>query len=176
MAEAIFDIIKYTLPSLIVFATSYFVLKQYITSQYNMKAMEMKTKYRKDAIPLKLAAYERLLLLCDRLDLPNLILRLKTKAMNAVELKNAMIISLQQEYEHNMAQQLYTSQQLWDIITLSKNDLMAIVNSASQDYNTTHSADDLANAIMHKYASLQKKPLDYSIAAIKEEAKIILDV
>jgi hypothetical protein len=176
MGTLLLEILKYTLPSLIVFATSYYLLKQYIDSQYNMKAMEMKSKYRKDAIPLKLAAYERLLLLCDRIHLPNLILRLNDRGMNAVELKNAMIISLQQEYEHNLAQQLYTSQQLWDIITLAKNDLMSIVTNVSQQYKESDSSDSLAHAIIKEYGAMEKNPLKFAIRAIKEEAKIILNV
>ena len=176
MGTILLEIIKYTLPSLIVFATSYYILKQYIDSQYNMKAMETKSKYRKDAIPLKLAAYERLLLLCDRIHLPNLILRLNDRGMKATELKNAMIISIQQEYEHNLAQQLYTSQQLWDIITLAKNDLMSIVTNVSQPYNDTDDANDLAHAIIKEYGAMEKNPLKFAITAIKEEAKIILNV
>jgi len=176
MGTILLEIVKYTLPSLIVFATSYYILKQYIDSQYNMKAMELKSRYRKDAIPLKLSAYERLLLLCDRLHLPNLILRLKVRDMNAMDLKNAMIISIQQEYEHNMAQQLYTSQQLWDIITLTKNDLMSMVNRAAENFNSSDNANALADAIVKEYAAMDKNPLNLSISAIKEEAKIILDV
>ncbi|MDA8693297.1 hypothetical protein N9L92_04480 [Saprospiraceae bacterium] len=176
MGTILLEIIKYTLPSLIVFATSYYILKQYIDSQYNMKAMEAKSKYRKDAIPLKLAAYERLLLLCDRIHLPNLILRLNDRGMNAMELKNAMIISIQQEYEHNLAQQLYTSQQLWDIITLAKNDLMSIVTNVSQQYTDSDKSNDLAHAIIKEYGGLEKNPLKFAIGAIKEEAKIILNV
>ncbi len=176
MVTLLLEILKYTLPSLIVFTTSYYILKQYIDSQYNMKAMELKSRYRKDAIPLKLAAYERLLLLCDRIHLPNLILRLKVKDMSAADLKTAMIISIQQEYEHNLAQQLYTSQQLWDIITLTKNDLMSIVNNAAEKLGSNLSADELAHAVISEYATMEKNPINFSITAIKEEAKIILNV
>ena len=116
MAESFFEILKYTIPALIVFATSYFLLKQYLGSEYELKALELKSKYSKDAIPLKLQAYERLLLFCERISIPNLLLRLKTKNMNANDLKNVMVISVQKEFEHNMAQQLYASQKLWDII------------------------------------------------------------
>ena len=96
--------------------------------------------------------------------------------MNALELKNAMIISIQQEYEHNLAQQLYTSQQLWDIITLAKNDLMSIVTDVSQKYSDTDSSNDLAHAIIREYGAMEKNPLKFAIKAIKEEAKIILNV
>jgi len=176
MGEIILEIIKYTIPGLIVLAASYLILKQYMQGQYQLKALELQAKYSKDAIPLKLQAYERLLLLCDRIHMPNLILRLKTKDMNAVELKNSMIISIQKEYEHNMAQQLYTSQNLWDILTLSKNDLISMVNKIGDAYDKTVDADTLAHALLSEYGSLQKSPLNYAIAAIKEEAKIILNV
>lgn len=176
MWVTVLEILKYTIPSLIVFVACFYLLKQYLNSLYNLKALELKSKYSKDAIPLKLQAYERLLLLTDRIEVPNLILRLKAGRMSATDLKNAMIISVQKEYEHNMAQQLYTSQKLWDIISLSKNEIMTMINDVYQTVNPEDSADALAMALMKKYTSLQKSPISIAIKAIKEEAKIILDV
>ena len=102
MMTTILEILKYTLPSLVVFATSYYLLKQYISGQYELRALEVKASYSKQAIPLKLQAYERLLLFCDRISLPSLLLRLRDQNMTAGQLKNAMIISVQKEYEHNI--------------------------------------------------------------------------
>ena len=62
LMEIFLEILKFTIPGLIVFAATYFILKQYISSQYDLKALELRSKYSKDAIPLKLQAYERLLL------------------------------------------------------------------------------------------------------------------
>ena len=168
------EILKYTVPALVVLATAYYLLRQYLNAEYNMKALELKAKYSKDAIPLKLQAYERLLLFCDRISIPNLLLRLRNTDMSGEALKSAMIISVQKEFEHNIAQQLYTSQKLWDIITLTKNDVISMINSTP--VTSSDSAKSLADTLLQKMQSMGKDPVALANAAIKEEAKIILNV
>lgn len=170
------EILKFTLPGLIVFAAVYYILRQYLNNQYELKALELKANYTKDAIPLKLKAYERLLLLCERIRFPQLLLRLKTKEMTARDLKNALVISVQKEYEHNMAQQLYCSNKLWEILTLTKNDLISIISGAYGKVRPEDNADVFAEKLLETAAKMGKSPLDVSIQAIKEEAKIILNV
>ncbi len=169
------EIIKLTVPSLIVFATAYFVLRQYLQAQYQKDAMQLRNKLSKEAIPLKLKAYERLLLFCSRIDIHNLILRLKTRDMNVEQLTNAMVVSVQKEYEHNLAQQLYTSNKLWEIITLSKNDVIALIFEAAKLLPQKANANELSQALMQKINS-NANPLKVAEKAIKEEAKLILDV
>ena len=176
MVTTILEILKFTIPGLIVFATAYYLLKQYHNAQYQMQALETRSKYAHDAIPLKLQAYERLLVFCNRIDIQNLILRLKTSGMSAGQLKNAMVISVQKEYEHNMAQQLYTSQNLWEIISLSKNDTIALIFDVSKQVNDSDNANELSNALLNRMNSLKANPLKVANKAIKEEAKIILNV
>ena len=176
MMQTILEIIKYTLPGLIVFAAVYYILRQYLSSQYELKRLEIKSNYTHQAIPIKLQAYERLLLFCDRISIPSLLLRLKSKEMNADQLKTAMIISVQKEYEHNMAQQLYTSHKLWEILTLVKNDIISIISDAGSSVGPQASSQDLSAALMNQLRTQKKSPEHVGIQAIKEEAKIILDV
>jgi len=173
--ETVFEILKFTIPGLIVFAAVYFIQRQQFQKEYQLKQLEGQGKYSKDAIPLKLQAYERLLLFCDRISIPNLLLRLKTREMSANDLKSAMVISVQKEYEHNLAQQLYTSNKLWEIITLAKNDVIAIISDTARENSNGH-INDLAQALLSKVNQSNKNPLSVAIKAIKEEAKIILNV
>jgi len=170
------EVIKYTLPALVVFASSYYLLKQYLDTQYNMRSLELRASYSKEAIPLKLQAYERLLLFCERISIPNLLMRLKSTNMTTIDLQRAMMISVQKEYEHNMAQQLYASSKLWDIISLAKNDILSIIDSQARLLNPNDNAGTLSDALYKRLSELKKGPLDVAIQAIKEEAKIILDV
>lgn len=174
--EVVFEIIKYILPAILVLVTAYYTLKKLVDSQYHMKALELKAKYTKEAIPLKLQAYERLLLFCDRIDIPNLILRLRTHNMTAIELKNTIIISVQKEFEHNIAQQLYTSHQLWNIIKLAKNEIIAFTEKCALGIENDAPAHILAQKMLKEAESLKKNPIQIAIEAIKEEAKIILNV
>lgn len=170
------EILKYILPSLVVFAAVYFIQKQYLQKEYNLKMLELKSKYSKDAIPLKLQAYERLLLFCDRIRLYNLILRLKSPNMTAEELKTSMIIAVQKEYEHNMAQQLYTSHKLWDIIELAKNNIIDTISDSSISSDKSTRAESYAQALLQKNNANSTDTIKIAINAIKEEAKIILNV
>lgn len=170
------EILKYILPSLVVFAAVYFIQKQQLSKEYNLKMLELKSKYSKDAIPLKLQAYERLLLFCDRIRLTNLLLRLKTPNMSGQELRTAMIIAVQKEYEHNMAQQLYTSHKLWDIIELAKNNIIDKISDPGIRSQDMVSANSFAQALLKKNNSATADTIKIAINAIKEEAKIILNV
>lgn len=172
--EIFLEILKFTIPGLIVFLSTYFILRQYLKAQYDLKAIELKAKYSKEAIPLKLQAYERLLLFCERISLPNLIFRLKTNAMSNIELKNAMVISVQKEFEHNMAQQLYVSNKLWDILTLAKNDIITQINNTAKSVEPSNNASELASIMLN--INEANNPIKLSTNAIKEEAKIILNV
>ncbi len=173
--DVILEIIKIIAPSLIVFATAYYVLKQYLQAQYQKDALRYRSNISKDAIPLKLKAYERLLLFCSRIDIANLILRLKTRDMTVEQLTNAMVVSVQKEYEHNLAQQLYTSNKLWEIITLSKNDIIALVFDTAKTLPNKANANELSQELM-KSINSNANPLKVAEKAIKEEAKLILDV
>ncbi|MBT8189465.1 MAG: hypothetical protein HKN67_12475 [Saprospiraceae bacterium] len=176
MWEIIFEVLKYTIPALVVFLACYFILRQYLNSQYDLKSLEVRSKYSKNAIPLKLQAYERLLLFCERISIPNLVMRLNSKNMSVDALKHAMMISVQKEYEHNIAQQLYTSQKLWDIIKLVKNDMVSIISKAGEDLPGNVSSDLMVEALFKYLNENDKNPVDLAIQAVKEESKIILDV
>lgn len=177
MVASILEILKYILPSLVVFGTVYYLQKQYNANQYQLKAMELKAQYSKGAIPLKLQAYERLLLFCDRISFHNLILRLKTENMTAKQLKSAMIIAIQKEYEHNLAQQLYTSGKLWEIISTAKNNIIAkLIETGTGQNMDLDSADSYAQSLLRDNKNNSSDMLSLAITAIKEEAKIILDV
>ena len=176
MGEIILEVLKYTIPALVVFLACYFILKQYLSNQYALKSLEVRSKYSRNAIPLKLQAYERLLLFCERISIPNLVMRLNTDSMTADTLKHAMMISVQKEYEHNIAQQLYTSQKLWDIIKLVKNDMVRIINKTGSTINPNENSDVLAEALFKYINENEKDPVNLAIQAVKEEAKIILDV
>ena len=174
--EVILEILKYTIPALIVFLSSYFIHRQYLNNQYHLQSLELKARYSKEAIPLKLQAYERLILFCDRISIPSLIMRLKTQEMRSVELKDVMMIATQKEFEHNIAQQLYTSKKLWEIISLAKNDIINFVEVHAKQCSSDASANELAQILLREYNQLKSKPAELAIQAIKEEAKIILNV
>ncbi len=81
--------------------------------------------------PLKLQAYERLILLADRIALPNLISRSNQPGLNVQEMQHLLVQTIRQEFEHNITQQIYVSHEAWDAIRNLKEQNMLIVNQVA---------------------------------------------
>ena len=171
--ETILEIIKVTVPALIVFATVYFLFKNYLDGQLRLKEMELRAGSRGGAQPFKLQALERLTLLCERISIPNLLLRLNTRDGKASGLRLALLLAIQQEWEHNLTQQLYVSEPLWKILEVSKNAIVDTVSNVTDEIGADAPAEQLTNALLQISAN-GPQPLERAKAAIKKEASLTL--
>ena len=124
----------------------------------------------KTTIPLKLQAYERLSLLCERIAIPNLLLRVRKEGMTATELKLALMIAIQHEYEHNITQQVYVSQQLWEIIKITRDESVELVNLVAKDLDNNADGRELAITLLNLVAQREVSAGDKALIAIKKEA------
>src|SRR5215203_4218164 len=59
--------------------------------------------------PLQLQAYERLVLLCERISIPNLISRTNIAQLSAREMQIILLENIKQEFEYNASQQIYVT-------------------------------------------------------------------
>ena len=170
----ILEIVKFTLPSVIVFMTAYYLMKNYLDHQTNMKAMDIKSRAESTLVSVKLQAYERLILFLERIMPYNLYLRLKSNELNAKALQQAMILAIQQEYEHNMTQQLYVSKSLWRIIQMAKEQTVEIISKCGDNVNNTEDATALMDKISLVMAELKTNPIDHAKMAIKKEMELVI--
>ncbi|MCC6413033.1 MAG: hypothetical protein IT270_15325 [Saprospiraceae bacterium] len=169
--ESFFEILKYTIPGLIVFATAYFLLKMILDDRQLANRSAMRQDAQKITLPLRLQAYERLTLLCDRVELQKILLRIRMPGMTVRELQGALLLSISQEFEHNASQQLYVSDTLWQIINLAKNQTMALVANAASDIDPTEDASLLVDKLIQEDAQEgQLSLLQRAIVAIRTEA------
>ena len=170
---AIFEILKFTIPALIMFWAVQGLLKQFLQGQQQMRLMEIKQQQSGTTLPLRLQAYERLSLFCERISIPNLIMRLKTEGMQAGALRVALMMAIQQEYEHNLTQQVYVSEKLWEIIKLSRTDTINVVTSVAEGVDPKADANDLVKALFTALEERKGSPLLTAQAAIKKEAGLL---
>lgn len=166
--ETILEILKYIIPALVVFATVYFMLRQFIDGQARMKMMEFQQKKAERNLPIRMQAYERLALLCERIRVTNLFYRLNQRSVGKEALAQAMLISVQKEFEHNLSQQIYVSENLWKIIQLAKDEVLAIINESVTE------EDDLFVALTRASQKRQNDPIDQALSAIRKEATFYL--
>ena len=171
--ETALEISKYILPALVVFATVYFVMKRYLNMQYSTQVLKFKQEQLKNTLPIKLQAYERMAMFCERISLENLSYRLSSEHLDAKSMGNAMLITIQQEYEHNMSQQVYISEKLWEIITMAKNQMQNLVSTAAADRSISTSAE-LVQKALELQKNIGNSPINTAKRAIKKEIDIIL--
>lgn len=169
--EALLDVLKYTLPGLIVAGTAYYLLKTLLESQNRGTQLAQRNEALKITLPIRLQAYERLTLLCDRAAITNVLLRVRMTGMSAAELRGALLLAISQEFSHNTSQQLYVSDTLWQIITLAKDETLAAVSRAAEELDVQDNDEEFIARLLHSadqqgYAT----PLQRAIIAIRTEA------
>lgn len=172
--STILEIVKITVPSLVVFFTAYYLLKTYLDKQYQLKALELKQSQLQATVPLRLQSYERLSLFCERIAVPNLLLRLKEEEQTSAGLRVSMLITIQQEFEYNITQQVYVSDQLWQIIKFYRDDTVNVINAMAERIDPRSSSKELQQALFSFVGNQQTTILDKTLSAIKKEASMLI--
>ena len=170
----ILEVLKLTVPALIVFLTAYYILKTYLENQYRLQMAEIRKGQIATTLPLKLQAYERLSMFCERIAIPNLLLRIRKDGMTAGELQVNLLLSIQQEYEHNITQQVYVSDQLWEIIKMARDEAVNLVALVADKVGPKADGKELAQALFNIVNQREVMAVEKALLAIKKEAAIVL--
>lgn len=101
-----------------------------------------------NAAQLKLQAYERLVLLTERIALPSLVTRLNQPGISAVEMKMILAENIKQEFEYNSTQQLYVSPVSWDAVRNLKEQSILIIHKVAEILPPDASGTDLSKKII----------------------------
>ena len=128
-----------------------------------------------DSIPIQLQAYERLVLLTERIALPSLISRLSQPGISAYEMKIILVENIKQEFEYNSTQQLYVSPVSWDAVRNLKEQNILVVNQVSGTLPPTASSGDLNKKILEVIMSQPSGAMHELVAqALNFEAKKLM--
>jgi hypothetical protein len=79
-------------------------------------------------------------------------------------------MAINQEFEHNVSQQLYVSDTLWQIIRMAKNNTLTLVTMTGQELDPNADAELLSNALLKMVDEQTITPLQTAIMAVRTEA------
>ncbi|MFQ3174812.1 MAG: hypothetical protein ACI8W0_001937 [Flavobacterium sp.] len=166
-STTITEIIAYTLPSLITGAVAYFLFDSHFKDQQNTRRWLLQKDNQAATLPLRLQAYERMTLFMERINPSQLLIRITPHSEDKNEYQNFVIAQIEQEFEHNMTQQIYISDECWSIIVTAKNATIQMVRLAARNEKVTD-ANSLRQIII---SDLLEKPSPSSaaLAFIKTE-------
>ncbi|MGL4360854.1 MAG: hypothetical protein ACRC0I_05850 [Sediminibacterium sp.] len=126
-------------------------------------------------VSLALQAYERLLLLADRIALPNLINRLPNEGISASEMRILLVKHIREEFDYNVTQQMYVSAETWKALKNFRDKNLLIVNQISMQLPQEATALDLQKAILTFLVTDQNANLhDLVSEALSYEAKKLM--
>jgi len=156
--QTILEIVKYTLPALVVLISSYLIVDKFLIAQNQRKQLALFLDAQDITLRLRLQAYERLVLFIERISPTQLIPRLYDPAMTVTDLRQALVITIRAEYEHNLSQQIYVSKNAWETVKNVKEQEINMIHHISKSMDPDAPAKDLHARI-----------LDYVLKAKEEE-------
>jgi len=163
----IIEMIAYCLPALITGATAYYVFNIHLKNETNRRNFHIRKENQKQALPLRLQAYERMTLFLERIDPTKLLLRIVPNSKDKFEYQNLLILHIEQEFEHNLAQQIYISENCWAVITTVKNKLIQTIRKINSS-EEIDSADKLRETILTELLN-NSSPTNIALSVIKKE-------
>jgi hypothetical protein len=155
-----YSLVMYCIPALLTGLIAYLFFKEYTNNENKRRHYILHKSLQKEVLPVKLQAYERLALVLERMTPNSLLIRIKPISQRKEDYEQLLIQNIEQEFEHNLAQQIYVTDDCWSVINTSKNGVIKIIRKANLDNKIT-TADKLREAIL---TNMVEKPSPTLIA------------
>ena len=169
--DQVIEIIKISLPASIVLYATYLLTRSFLQKELESIRLESKVKTNETILPLRLQAYERICLFLERSSPNNLIIRLNDQKMTAKEFQQRLLSEVREEFNHNLAQQVYIGDEAWDLAKGAIEQLNAVINEAGSEVNEQASSLDLAKLIFQKVVQWEKDPIQTALLFVKKEIR-----
>ena len=165
------DMLFYFLPAVLILGGMYLTIKKFMDRDRNLRMMELRQSMHKDALPLKLQAIERMVLFLERISPDTLLPRLHRGGISSGQLHSDLLSSIRSEFEHNLTQQVYLSNEVWAEIKNAKEELLKIINTAAGETGQQATGVHLSSKIFDLMIKDENYPHLKAIEALKKEAR-----
>jgi hypothetical protein len=168
---ALFELLKYIVPSLVVLATAYYLLKMLLAKEAEKNELQMRLDAQKISLPVRMQAYERLVLLLERIEPAGLLVRTNMPGMSAYQLQSALNQSIRSEFDHNLSQQLYVSTKAWEMVRNAREETIKRINTAAVKLSPEATSADLASLILINDIDAEQSAVKGALDLLKSEAR-----
>ncbi|MBR1787270.1 MAG: hypothetical protein IJ756_08965 [Paludibacteraceae bacterium] len=165
----IFEILKYTLPALIVLLGTFLVLNSEHSSEHRRRLLEQRSQDRKTTLPLQLRGYERLTIFLERITPEHLLLDRDLSVLTPTELQRQLLLTIRMEFDHNAAQQLYVSDEAWAKVVNAKEEMMRYVNTLMSRLPKDATTLQMAQALIETYHLNGETPVQIALKQLRFE-------
>jgi hypothetical protein len=171
--DALIEFGKILIPASVVLYAAYLMVRAFVQKDVDLKKLEIRGKSLETLLPNRLHAYERMTLFLERMSPQNLLVRLNTGSIPAKEFQQLLLSEVRSEYNHNVSQQVYISEEVWELIKNAKEDLIVSINDAASEVGEGATSLDLSKKIFEKMMGKPVDPLAHALSELKREVQRI---
>lgn len=173
LMEIISDLIKIVFPAALVLTGIYMSISKYLQKDFEKKILELRTQNSNTIAPIRLQAYERIALLLERITPHNLILRVNDPAFTVLDLQTKLLMEVREEFNHNLSQQIYMSDEAWALVRKAVQDIISVINTSAQQVAKDAPGIELARKVFEQMIDLNEEPTALALRTIKDEIRQI---
>ena len=169
--DILLEILKYTVPAFILFLTVWVMLHTWSRNEDKRRKSEFNMHISDELLPIRLQAYERSILLLERISPESIIMRLSRNEFNARQFQQDLLSNITSEFDHNLAQQTYMSTEAWEKIKIAKNQVINLINDTAKEVKPDAPGTTLGKLILERLTELKSPPTQGAIEFLKSEVK-----
>ncbi len=170
MNQTIIDGLAFTLPALVTGGVAYFMFSAFLARDEKEEKFKALVTKKRESLPTKLQAYERMILFSERINPSKLLLRVNPIGSETNSYVHLLIANIEQEFEHNLVQQIYISENAWKAILGSK---LSIISKIRNIAEQSKDANELRENLLADYSKIES-PTETAIAIIKQEVRKLI--
>lgn len=164
--DQIFQLFAYTFPSIVTGAIAFYFFRLHTNNEEGRRRFLLNKDSQKDTLPVRMQAYERMALFLERMAIPSLVVRVAPKSDSKSDYENLLIKSIETEFEHNLSQQIYMTDECWNIIKAAKSATIQMIRKAAM--SETDSPDKLREDVLTE--TMEKtSPSTTALSYVKKE-------
>jgi RNase H-fold protein (predicted Holliday junction resolvase) len=165
--QELFQLLAYTFPAIITAVIAYFFFKMHTENEEKRRRYLLHKEHHKDVLPLRLQAYERMALFLERIHPSKLLIRVIPFSTDKNDYERLLIHHIEQEFEHNLAQQIYISDECWTVINTAKSTTIQNIRRANMS-EKVDSANKLREVILSDLLD-KTAPSQTALSYVKSE-------
>lgn len=133
--------------------------------------MRLSTENRKLTVPMRLAAYERLTLLLERISPESLVVRIPSHNASCAQFEAQLLASIREEWNHNLSQQVYVSETAWTFAQKARGQMVQLVRLCAEKVPQEAPAQEMVNILLLSLNELPQHPTQTALKVLREEAQ-----
>lgn len=172
--ETFLELLKIFVPALLVMLTAWLVIRNMLHDDQERRRQDLLLQTVKTVTPVRLQAYERVVLFLERITPESLIMRTARQDMTAQQMQSALVSGVRSEYEHNLSQQIYMSNEAWEMVKNARGTVVRLVNSVAAKLPPNATGEELSRMLLEEVMEMDSEPTKTAIAYIKSELARIM--